>query len=1061
MPIQSSFATVASQITAFNKNIVETLSKINSLSTTKDPSVDVQIIDTEGVLRTYSLPSFTFLKTEIERLNNSINSLYSIDAAGALIQTSQRNKFKKIITVDLNREPNPISDLGQVVSFYTQKNWFFDSMLNPMLFIELDLSGKIEDNVRKILSRRYIVDFNKDENGNFTSLGQSAIQAFNTLFRGSNDIDIQDFVNWHRTTPGVVNPLDPNYDEQVFDLEPNVLLYDGVFNVLNIEQDTLNRKLWYHVNTLTYLVNETLETKQLAVGDELIVNVPQSSTRYKIIEISNTESNFRLRFERIEGLQPIPVGIGMLKIYSPVVYRKKVRVSVGYNEREVLFIKAMNADNNLIAKDWSKGTGFYTSDLRLNSRDNTNGYSMDQFYTDFVYDYGEVLQDLVAKKTPNTLAGIPNTVILNSDNFKVVQINRHLTENGDANLLKNKHNYTVSLKSELKQIQEAIDDRNKKLRVTRFSSKAAQQQFEQELNDLMLKKDSKSKILATTTQEIIDLSKSPTTNVEPKYRLRGFWSIPEPVVTKGTLPQEVIQFRIQYRYTSKEGREPSVDTFTITENNAQTTAAFSNWTEYKTDVRKRTFDQAANQYFWEIEDVESADTPNINQIDIPISFGEQVEMRMKSISEVGWPESPVESDWSDILTIQFPDELSNILNDNDFILQEASKEDLRVNMQSELNARGLDQHLSDTAVINNKIYHHAAEKIISGFRDENGVTLDLFQYLQALEERVKILEERVKRVKGELQIIIIRNNQEFEVKNNSETSFNVELEEYCEAYTPGRNFGVSKVPEGGRQYENSIYVIKDFVVRVKNKAVDSPLGLLSNRDYSASAIYNSIAPQVFWVNNEDELLFSDIAGVSKTQLNNQFIWCLNYDSITQTSLVKLSENIGNQFVNLTDNSLTNTLSLAEYNLGYSENSALAFLSGNNSLLDTTKWNDSAESVGSTDKLLTTIHPVINDLQSLTETNDDKIKTLAGNGEIIIPINIYFKMNALNNTKTGKNYEYVDFNRTKNTVVHTKKLKFFIEDENQNRPFVFTLKFKLNRNKVTYSAKPKVYNTVVK
>lgn len=1060
MPIQSSFATVASQITAFNKNIVETLSKINSLSTTKDPSVDVQIIDTEGVLRTYSLPSFTFLKTEIERLNNSINSLYSIDAAGALIQTSQKNKFKKIITVDLNKEPNPIPDLGQIVSFSTQKNWFFDAMLNPILYIELDLSGKIEDNVRKVLSRRYIVDFNKDQNGNFTALGQSAIQSFNTLFRGANDIDIQDFVNWHRTTPGVVNALDPNYDEQVFDLEPNVLLYDGVFNVINIEQDTLNRKLWYHVNTLTYLVNETLQTRQLTIGDELIVNIPQSSTRYKIIEISNTESNFRIRVERIEGLQPIPVGLGTLKIYSPVVYRKKVRISVGYNEREVLFIKPMNADNNLISKNWSKGTGFFSNDLRLISNDSTNGYSMEQFYTDFVYDYGEVLQDLVAKKTPNTLGGVPNTVTLNSENFKVVQINRHLTENGDANLLKNKHNYTVSLKNEIKQIQEAVDDRNKKLRVTRFASKAAQQQFEQDLKELMLKKDSKSKILATTVQEIIDLSKSPTTKVDPKYALRGFWAMPEAVVTKGTLPQEVIQFRVQYRYTSKEGREPSVETFTITQNASQTTAAFSNWTEYKTDVRKRTFDQATGQYFWEIENVESADTPNINQIDIPITFGEQVEIRIKSISEVGWPESPVESDWSDILTIPFPDELTNVLNDNDFVLKEASKEDLRVNMQSELNARGLDQHLSDTSVINNKIYHHAAEKIISGFKDENGVTLDLLQYLQRLEERVKVLEERVKRVKGELQVIIIRNNQEFEVKNNSETSFNVELEEYCESFLEKRNQTTSK-SEGGRQYENSIYVIKDFVVKVKNKSVDSSLGLLSNRDYAASAIYNSIAPQVFWVNNQDELLFSDIGGVSKTQLNNQFIWCLNYDSITQTSLVKLGENIGNAFVNLSNNSLTSTLSLPEYNIGYSENAALAFVSGNNSLLDTTKWIDTNESVGSTDKLLTTVHPVINDLQNITETNDDKIKTLAGNEEFIVPINIYFKMNALNNTKTGKNYEYVDFNRTKNTVVHTKKLKFFIEDENQNRPFVFSIKFKLNRNKVTYSAKPKVYNTVVK
>lgn len=1054
MSIQSSFATVANQITSFNKNIIDTLSKINALSTMQEPSVDIQIVDVEGVLRTYSLPSFTFLKSEIERLNNSINSLYSIDSAGALIQTSSTNKFKKIITVDLNREPNPINDLGSITQFKSKRNWFFDSMLNPALFVELDLNTKIENNVRKALSRRYIIDFNKDAEGNFTNLGQSAINSFNQLFRGKSNVDVQDFENWHRTTPGIVSPLEPNYDEQVFDLEPNVVLYDGVFNVITIEEDTLNKKLWYHLNTLDYLVNETVEVKQLSLNDELIINQEISNTKYKIIEVSNTESNFRIRLERVEGLQPIPVGIGTLKIYSPVIYRKKLRISVGYNERNLIFLKPMNADNNLMAKDWSKGTGFYTNDLRLNSTDSDNGSTMEQYYINTVYDYGEVLQDFVAKKTPNKLAGIPNTVLLNSDNFKVVQINKHLTDTADANLLKNKHNYSVSLKNEIRQIQEAIEDRNTKLKVTRFTSKGAEKQFAQEISELSNKKNSKSKLHSTTVQEIIDLSRSNLSKVDPKYRLRGFWLMPEAVVTRGTLPQEVIQFKVQYRYISKDGKEPAVETFNITENNSKKTAAFSNWTEFNTDVRKRTFDKSTGLYTWQIEDIESADTPNINQLDIAINVGEKVEIRVKSISEVGWPESPVESDWSEILTVQFPDNLNNVLNDNDFILKEASKEELKVSMQTELTSRGLDEHLSETSVINNKTYHHKSDKIISGFKDDNGTILDLFEYLTKLENRVKSLEEKIKRVKGELEIIIIRNNQEFIVNNNSETSFNVELEDYLEVFTQN---GVNT----GRVYENNIYVIKDFVIRVKNKSVDSALGLLSNREYTGSSIYNSAAPQVFWVNNQDELLFSDIGGNSKSQLNNQFIWSLNYDSVTQTNLVKLSENIGNNFTSLSNNSITNILGLSEYNIGYSENTSISFLSSNNSLLDTTKWVDTVESVGSTEKLLSSIHPVVNDLESLVENNDDKIKSISGGSEVIVPLHIYFKMNSLTNTKTGKNYEYIDLNKSKRTVKHIKKIKFFIEDENQNRPFIFSLKFTLNRSKVTFAAKPKIFNTIVK
>lgn len=1055
MAIQSSFATVSEQIISFNKNMIEILSKINSLSTTTDPSTDIRIYDNNGVLSTYSLPSFTFLKSEIERLNNSINSLYNIDTTGALIQTTSQNQFKKIITVDLNKEPNPLTSIDKVIEFKSSKNWIFDGLLNPMLSVEFDLTDKIDNSVRKCISRRYIVDFSKDSDGNLTTLGQSALNAFNQLYNQKIDIDIREFENWYKTTPGIIDPFNIKYDEQMFDLEPNTLLYDGVFNVIKVEEDLLNRKLWYHLNTLDFSINETLESKQLSIGSELIINQSISNTRYKITEISTSESNPRVILERLEGIQPIPVGIGTLKIYSPVIYPKKLRISIGYNERNVIFLKPVNADSNLIAKDWSKGSGFFTNDLRLSSKDSDNGLNMDQYYTSTVYDYGEVLQDLVAKKTPNKVSGNPNIPILDIVNFKVVQINKHLTDTSDANLLKNKHNYSVSLKNEVRQIQEALDDRNKKLKITKFKSNAERKKFEIEIDDLNNKKVSKSKLLSTTVQEIIDLSKSNIVNIEPKYRLRGFWNMPEAVVTKGSLPQEVVQFRIQYRYISKDGKEPSVETFNVATDNKQKTAAFSNWNEFKTDVRKRVYDKSTGIYTWEIEDIENADTPNINQLDITINAGERVEVKIKSISEVGWPESPVESEWSEILSIDFPDDMNNVLNDNDFILKEASKEDIKVSMQNELSAKGLDEHLADTVVINNKTFLHPAEKILSGFKDDNGVSLDLFEYLQKMENRIRSLEEKIKRAKGELEIVIIRNNQEFVIGNNSETVFNIECEDFLEPYNN------TNVPTG-RVYSNNIYVIKDFAIKVKNKSVDSVLGLLSNRTYqNNSDVYNTGVPQSFWVNNQDELIFTDVSGVSNTQVNNQFIWMVNYESVTsQTNVVtRLSENIGNDFSS--SNSITNILSLNEYNVGYSENQSLSFLSTNNSLLDNSKWIDRTISVGSTTKFLTSIHPVINELQDIVETNQDKVKTLNGNTEMIIPINIYFKMNALDNTQTGINYEYLNLNNQTQTIKHIKKMKFLLENESENKPFIFTLVFNLNRNKVKFSSSSKNYTTTVK
>ena len=1041
MPIQSSFPTVADQVISSNKNIIEILGQINSLTTTTEQSVNIRIYDENGVLRTFAVPSFSSLKGEIDRLNSNINSLYSIDAGGAMISTSNQNKYKKIITVDLNREPSAVGTIGTPTKFKALNNWFFDGLMSPIISVELDLTGKVENNVRKIQSRRYIVDFAKDASGTLTALGQSALNSFNTLFRGNSSILLTDFNNWHNTTPGVLYPTNPQFDEEIFDLDPHDLLYDGQFSVLRIQEDRINRKLFYVLDTLDYLVRSTNQTAQLSIGSELIINSLQTSTRYKVIEVSTSESNPRVRLERVEGVEPIAVGIGTLKIYSPVVYSKTVKISVGYNERNVIFIKPLNADNHLLARDWSLGTGFWTNDLTLDSPAPENGLTMEQFYTDYVYDYGTVLKDLVAKKTPNALAGTPVAPTLNLSNFKVVQINKHLTDTPDSNLIKQKHNYQLTLKSEVQQIQDAIVDKNAKSKFVKFRSESEKKQVGLEIEELIRKKDSRSKLLATTTQEIITLSNNPKTKVQPKFRVRGFWTVPSAVITRGTRPQEIVQFRVQYRYVSKDGTEPPVETFKV--DNTQSQAAFSNWKEFKTDARKRNFNPATGEYTWEIEDVESADTPNINQIDVDIQANEKIEMRIKSISEVGWPESPTESDWSEILTVEFPDDLNNVLNESDFILKAATSEDLKIKMNQELSAKGLDDHLADTIVVNNLTFHHDASRILSGMKDENGVSLDLYTYLRSLQDRISSLEERIKRVKGELEVVILRNNQEFVVSNGSETTFNIECEDYLDTYTG------SGIPSG-RVYANNIYVIKDFVVKLRNKSTSSILGLLSNRTYLQNPnFYNTGAPQTFWVNDQDELITSDISGQTRTQLDNQYVWTVNYDSVLETSVTKLTENIGNLFTTNVSNSITNILSSNEYNVGYNETSILSFVGNNKSLLDPSKWIDTNVSVSSTSKLLTTIHPVVQSLETIVETNSDKVKSIntGDANSTVIPLNIYFKMNSLDSNQNGLNYKYINLNSSRQTVKHIKKIKFFLENEAENRPFTFSIKFNINRSKV--------------
>ena len=38
----------------------------------------------------------------------------------------------------------------------------------------------------------------------------------------------------------------------------------------------------------------------------------------------------------------------------------------------------------------------------------------------------------------------------------------------------------------------------------------------------------------------------------------------------------------------------------------------------------------------------------------------------------------------------------------------------------------------------------------------------------------------------------------------------------------------------------------------------------------------------FWVDDQNELIVSNVTGQSNTQIDNQFLWLINYDGVNQT-----------------------------------------------------------------------------------------------------------------------------------------------------------------------------------
>jgi len=885
--------------------------------------VTVKTTDATGKETTSQIITVGYFKQKLDQLFKMVKVLSGVDGNPAALQIAN-NQFKRIVVADLNLEPKPIPAITPVTTFRADPNWIFDAFLNPKISVELDLTDKIDDDTKTIQSKRFIVEFDRvvtlDPNGNesiqLTPAGAARKIEFEAKYKGKSNIDMVEFITW-LDTPGLVNRVDDTLlDQDFFRVEPNRLQHKGDFTISGTDIDTLNKKLWYLLDTLTYYdISDPYNPPKpidLKIGDSVNVNPNlagvQSTTVYKVVEISTITSEYRVRFEQMYGEEPIPVRLNALSIYSDRVKNRSVKISVGFDDHCVIFVRQIDDTNNLVGLDWSPGVGFWTNDLRL---DNANGELFSEFYIKKVYDYGLVIDDLVSKKVPNYYGIKPSAPKLDVTNFKVVQINAHLTQTVEAEQIRDLHNNKNNLTSEIQQIQDTVEKTNRLIQTTVFDSAADRKRSEDELSLLTNKLNTKNQTKFSVVQDIL-ASKKNLNKIAPTYHARGFFPMPEAVDSTKTSPQEVVQFEIWYRKLSTSGAENPILTIPDLNNSAARSAnsattlananiskpktvngAFSNWQKYKSDSRKRSQDPISGDWFWHIEDVSDANTPNINQIDIPILPGEKIQIRVKSLSEVGWPETPVESDFSEVITVEFPSDLNNVLNEDEFILKEAQADDIKVKFERDLESRGLNLHLNSALRDGDIYYAHRSDAIASGFKDTNNKNINLYDQLVLMVATINTLEETVNRAKGILEVYLVKSGNKIRLFTGNNLTYNINLEDYMTK----TKIGVVSDPRDStsRTYTNETLQINDFSILVKNSAAVAPLGLLSYRGYGQPAgltpsrfaydgesITAGKGVQPIWVQSDSSILNAEIPGNSAvsyltapryaTQQNNQWLW---------------------------------------------------------------------------------------------------------------------------------------------------------------------------------------------
>ncbi len=696
-------------------------------------STEAEIRVTEDI----ALPSFSNV---VKRVNRAEDTIAKFTQGKGVVETDD-GTYRKIKVTNISRPPETITDLSEINTFAINPNWFFESLQYPRCVVKLNLKGKIDDSADRVYVNRVILDANALVGTTYetvTDYYNANILNQNLGYTSLIALLNQDAVPYREDRDEISLPL--TYEK-----------YKGEFGVTEIrlvKDEKGFSRTWYYLDNITYsLVDENgIEQSNgyiIAVGDYLRFN----NSLYKVTKIVQDQK--RVQLEYAVGYEAVGAG-DVLELYNEPFSEKIIDIGIGINEIDIIYVKGVNEDFNLISRDWSSPISFITNELQFADNNNINFAT---YYAENVADFGKEWIAQAKEKQIHAYNGLtPYAPVINADDLRVVQINTQL----DATLDKETYNQLTSeiasTKSNITATRNTISS-NKDLLIQSTSS-------DERTNIQNLINTDTETLNSLTTQynSLVEelntlLNESGAIDYTPKYHIRGFFPIPQSRYLdeqSRSGEQAVIGFDIMYRYLHTDETGVKLNTYEYTtSNDAIQTGVFTDWNMMTSAILTKIYDDEQGVYVWKNESTADGTKININQIDIPIRSGEKVEIKVRSISEAGYPYNPVKSDWSPSVIISFPENLTS--DDSVTTILETVKSDMTaVVLQQTMSAAGVYTHLADS----NSTYKHTSKNIsyTDSVTDASGnTTLTEMSLQDKIEALSRIKEELTNAITAELE----------------------------------------------------------------------------------------------------------------------------------------------------------------------------------------------------------------------------------------------------------------------------------------------------------------------
>ena len=748
-------ATVAdylSQLQKLTHQNLDILKTINESFFTKQNHLSVQIGDSN-----YAVPSFISLENKINYLQEAFDNLVNAPKTGEAF-FNYDGSSRSIEVRGYSTTPNKIS-LNEPTEFGVVTNNLIKELLTPAPYVRFNLSSIPNDintvNIKKIVPRKDVLvnmfsSILKDNNTSKYSWGTMKM-ALDQLNPGVDYIEynytkkLPIKTNIGHATYVIKDVLSDTFNDQL----EEIIVADMRMDIDNPLYTTKN----------TYkLFDETLE-RTLQVGDELITYDNNAKLRIESIKYIDG-SKFQVTLKVVNGEYVNLSGCSgleipdnsKLKFFSPVNFDEDKYIDVELSNEKYVYITIAPVNERMnVQAPWAEGVVINTHSLK-----NSSDESFNEYYDENVRNIGDLLIELstITNSSINRLSKdefeklTKYVPVLNTNDLNVVRINTHLDTSKIGKNIRDLHQQKTELQAKLDKILERIneiDDNESKYKYGYISDSSLVNK-----SGLLKRRDETLNSINVITSKILEISNSNYIE-ESKYRIRGYFDIDNFIKSNNINNKHIKGIQVQYRYKAPSDYKPTLSNNAYVLNNntpvkyslqymPNESYSFSNWNIMNGFMRHKEVNYRNNEISVGYKD--NNEGPVYNQIDIPIQFGESVDIKLKVVYDYGYPFVEVSSDWSEVCNIDFPKELQEELTLDEIVKINAEDYDNN-RFTSTLNDLGVLNHIDDMIADNTSKFYHKPENISSGFYNRADSLISLKEKLTEMDSLLTHLKDEV------------------------------------------------------------------------------------------------------------------------------------------------------------------------------------------------------------------------------------------------------------------------------------------------------------------------------